>query len=403
MLEAEEMATARGATIYGELAGFGATGDAHHITAPRPDGAGAVDALEMALSDAKLNKEDVGYINAHGTSTPANDVMETRAIKAVFGEHARSLAVSSTKSMTGHLLGAAAAVEAIYSLMAIREGVLPPTMNHFESDPECDLDYVANEARQVKVSPLFPIVSASVVPTPLSPFGRTRMTWGAGRRLVLASDHAAVELRCLLAKAATLWGFEVEDLGPSTTDSIDYPVQAKRLADRLAQDGEAMGVLVCGTGIGMSMVANRFSHLRAAAVSDDFTAQATRAHNDANVLCLGSRTSRTRPRRAVAQDFLIDSFEGGRHQRRGFVSKRCIHKGHQSMTSAYAVSSLGLTERILSLRQRFVLRCSGSKRESNSSPVKNTSPAVLEATGSVFTNKYAEGYPPSLPWRLCPC
>ncbi len=152
MLEAEEMATARGATIYGELAGFGATGDAHHITAPRPDGAGAVDALEMALSDAKLNKEDVGYINAHGTSTPANDVMETRAIKAVFGEHARSLAVSSTKSMTGHLLGAAAAVEAIYSLMAIREGVLPPTMNHFESDPECDLDYVANEARQVKVS-----------------------------------------------------------------------------------------------------------------------------------------------------------------------------------------------------------------------------------------------------------
>ena len=152
MLEAEELATARGATIYGELAGFGATGDAHHITAPRPDGSGAVDALEMALADAGLNKEDIDYINAHGTSTPANDVMETRAIKAVFGEHARALAVSSTKSMTGHLLGAAAAVEAIYSLMAIREGVLPPTMNHFEADPECDLDYVANEARQAKVT-----------------------------------------------------------------------------------------------------------------------------------------------------------------------------------------------------------------------------------------------------------
>ncbi|MBF95167.1 MAG: ribose 5-phosphate isomerase B [Myxococcales bacterium] len=142
------------------------------------------------------------------------------------------------------------------------------------------------------------------------------MTWGAGRRLVLASDHAAVELRCLLAKAATLWGFEVEDLGPSTTDSIDYPIQAKRLADRLAQDGEAMGVLVCGTGIGMSMVANRFSHLRAAAVSDDFTAQATRAHNDANVLCLGSRTLGPGLAEQLLKTFLSTAFEGGRHQRR---------------------------------------------------------------------------------------
>lgn len=151
MLEAEEMAKARGATIYGELAGFGATGDAHHITAPRPDGSGAVDALQMALDDAGLNPEDIGYINAHGTSTQANDVMETRAIKTVFGDHANSLAISSTKSMTGHLLGAAAAVEAIFTIMALKEGVLPPTINHFDPDPECDLDYVANEARQARV------------------------------------------------------------------------------------------------------------------------------------------------------------------------------------------------------------------------------------------------------------
>jgi len=142
------------------------------------------------------------------------------------------------------------------------------------------------------------------------------MTWGTGRRLVLASDHAAIELRSVLAEAATSWGFAVHDLGPDTADSIDYPVQAERLAARLAEDRQAMGVLVCGTGIGMSMVANRFSHLRAAAVSDDFTARATRAHNDANVLCLGARTLGPGLAQQLLQTFLSTEFEGGRHQRR---------------------------------------------------------------------------------------
>jgi 3-oxoacyl-[acyl-carrier-protein] synthase II len=151
VLETEEHATARGATIYGEVAGFGATADAHHITAPRPDGAGAVHAMAQALADGGIAKEQVGYINAHGTSTPANDRMETAAIRSLFGAHADALAVSSTKSMTGHLLGAAAAVEAVFCVMALQHGILPPTINQFTSDPECDLDYIPNQARQAQV------------------------------------------------------------------------------------------------------------------------------------------------------------------------------------------------------------------------------------------------------------
>jgi 3-oxoacyl-[acyl-carrier-protein] synthase II len=151
VLETEEHAQARGATVYAEVAGFGATADAHHITAPRPDGDGAVQAMAMALADGGLANEQVGYINAHGTSTPANDRMETAAIRALFGDHAERLAVSSTKSMTGHLLGAAAAGEAVFSLMALQQGILPPTINQFTSDPECDLDYIPHVARQAEV------------------------------------------------------------------------------------------------------------------------------------------------------------------------------------------------------------------------------------------------------------
>ncbi len=150
-LETEEHALARGATIYAEVAGFGATADAHHITAPRPDGAGAVGAMAEALRDGGLAPEQVGYINAHGTSTPANDRMESAAIRTLFGDHARDLAVSSTKSMTGHLLGAAAAVEAVFSILALHHGILPPTINQFTSDPECDLDYIPHQARSAEV------------------------------------------------------------------------------------------------------------------------------------------------------------------------------------------------------------------------------------------------------------
>lgn len=151
ILEELEHAKARGAKIYGEVVGYGSTGDAHHITAPAPNGEGAARAMAMALNDANVAPEQVGYINAHGTSTPYNDLFETQAVKTVFGEHAYQLAMSSTKSVTGHLLGAAGGIEAIFTLMALKEGILPPTMNLHDPDPECDLDYVPNEARKASI------------------------------------------------------------------------------------------------------------------------------------------------------------------------------------------------------------------------------------------------------------
>jgi 3-oxoacyl-[acyl-carrier-protein] synthase II len=148
VLEALEHAQARDARIYGEVIGYGMTGDAHHMTAPDPEGDGAARAMAAALHDAELTPAAVQYINAHGTSTPYNDKFETLAIKRVFGEHARRLAVSSTKSMTGHLLGAAGGIEAIATVLALHHGVLPPTINYETPDPECDLDYVPNQARK---------------------------------------------------------------------------------------------------------------------------------------------------------------------------------------------------------------------------------------------------------------
>jgi len=151
VLEEYEMARARGAKIYAEVAGVGMNSYAYHITAPSENGEGACDCMLLALADAGLNPEDVDYINAHGTSTPAGDVAETKAIKAAFGTHARSLAVSSTKSMTGHMLGAAGGAEAIFSLLAIRDQVAPPTINYETPDPDCDLDCVPNTARAMKI------------------------------------------------------------------------------------------------------------------------------------------------------------------------------------------------------------------------------------------------------------
>lgn len=151
ILESLEHAQARGANILAELTGYGTTDDAHHISAPAENGAGAAISMKLALEDAGLGAEDIDYINAHGTSTPLNDKSETAAIKTVFGEQAYQIPISSTKSMTGHLLGASGAVEAVFCVMAIREGVLPPTINYQTPDPECDLDYVPNQPR--KVSP----------------------------------------------------------------------------------------------------------------------------------------------------------------------------------------------------------------------------------------------------------
>jgi 3-oxoacyl-[acyl-carrier-protein] synthase II len=146
ILEELEHAMRRGARIYGEIVGFGATGDAYHLTAPAPDGEGAQRAMRRAMEDAGLGLGDVQYINAHGTSTPANDLNETKAIKAVFGDHAADLSVSSTKSCTGHMLGAAGAIECIVSIMAVRACTVPPTINYETPDPELDLNYTPNQA-----------------------------------------------------------------------------------------------------------------------------------------------------------------------------------------------------------------------------------------------------------------
>jgi 3-oxoacyl-[acyl-carrier-protein] synthase II len=151
VLEELEHAKARGAKIYAEVRGYALNADAHHITSPAPEGEGAQRCMRLALADAKLAKEDIGYINAHGTSTKVGDIAETMAIKRVFGDAARKLMVSSTKSMTGHMLGAAGGVETAFCALVISRGVVPPTINYTTPDPDCDLDYVPNTAREVRV------------------------------------------------------------------------------------------------------------------------------------------------------------------------------------------------------------------------------------------------------------
>jgi len=151
VIEELEHALARGADIYAEIVGYGLTGDGYHMAAPPEDGEGAARCMQMALDDAGLAPEDIDYINAHGTSTPLNDVCETRAIKSVFGEHAYKLAASSTKSMTGHMLGGAGGIESVFTALALSRQVMPPTINLENPDPECDLDYVPNEARPAEI------------------------------------------------------------------------------------------------------------------------------------------------------------------------------------------------------------------------------------------------------------
>lgn len=151
ILEEYEHAVARGAKIYAELVGYGSTGDAHHITAPAPGGEGGARAMAQAIEQGGITPDKIDYINAHGTSTPYNDLFETMAAKTVFGEHAYKLAMSSTKSMTGHLLGAAGGLEAIFTVKALQEGILPPTTNFVNADPECDLDYVTEGARKADI------------------------------------------------------------------------------------------------------------------------------------------------------------------------------------------------------------------------------------------------------------
>jgi len=152
VLESLDHARERGATIYAEVGGIGMSADAHHLTAPDPEGGGVCLALERVLDNAEINAEDIDYVNAHGTSTPLGDEAETKALKTVFGDHAYEFNVSSTKSMTGHLLGAAGAIEAIASIQAVRHNIVPPTINFEEADPECDLNYTFNEAEERPVN-----------------------------------------------------------------------------------------------------------------------------------------------------------------------------------------------------------------------------------------------------------
>jgi 3-oxoacyl-[acyl-carrier-protein] synthase II len=151
ILEEREAALARGAKILAELVGYASNADAYHITSPSPEGQGAAKCMRLCLEDGDLSPTDVDYINAHGTSTPQGDVAETQAIKHVFGERAAKIAVSSTKSMTGHTLGAAGAIESVYTVLAIERGIIPPTINYEYPDPECDLDYVPNRPRPAKI------------------------------------------------------------------------------------------------------------------------------------------------------------------------------------------------------------------------------------------------------------
>lgn len=151
VLEEYEHARRRGARIYAEVAGYGMSGDAYHMTLPRGDGAGAIACMDNALRDAGMNAEDIDYVNAHGTSTQAGDLAEVKSVKRCFGDHAAKLVVSSTKSMTGHMLGAAGAAEAVFSILAMRDQVAPPTINIFNQDPECDLDFAPNQAREMKI------------------------------------------------------------------------------------------------------------------------------------------------------------------------------------------------------------------------------------------------------------
>ena len=172
VLEELEHAKARGAKIYAELIGYGMSADGGHITQPDKDGIGAAHAMRLAVRDAGIDPAAVDYINAHGTSTPLGDAAETTAIKSVFGDHAYKLSVSSTKSQLGHLLGASGGIELIFSILAIRDGVVPPTINYTTPDPACDLDYTPNQARQRPVAWPCPTVSASA--------GTTARWWSAG-------------------------------------------------------------------------------------------------------------------------------------------------------------------------------------------------------------------------------
>ena len=151
VLETESRAKARGANILAELAGYGSTADAFHVTAPHEQGEGGKAAIRMALASAKANPEEVGYINAHGTGTQLNDQSETRAVKGAFGDLSHKIPISSTKSMTGHMMGATGALEIIFCVQAIREGILPPTVHYQTPDPECDLDVIPNKAREKKI------------------------------------------------------------------------------------------------------------------------------------------------------------------------------------------------------------------------------------------------------------
>jgi 3-oxoacyl-[acyl-carrier-protein] synthase II len=317
-LESLELAQARGAQIIAEVVGYGLSSDAHHMTAPDPTGAGFSSCMRMALTRAGLKPTDIDYINAHGTSTALNDATETKAIKEVFGEHAYKLAVSSTKSMIGHMLGATGGVEAVLSVLSLRDQVMPPTINYEIPDPECDLDYVPNVKREARLDYVqsnsfgFGGTNASLV----FAVWRSQEARSADMRIILGSDHAGFEMKQQVKAHLNGLGRQVQDMGTFNSEAVDYPQIGAAVARAVAEGRADRGILVCGSGEGMCMVANRFSGIRAALAFTLEHALLSRRHNDANILCLGGRFTVLAEALAIVDGFLVAQFEGGRHQRR---------------------------------------------------------------------------------------
>ena len=237
VLEEYESAKKRGAKIYGEIVGYGLTGDAYHLTAPAPGGEGAARCMKMALKNAGVNPDQVNYINAHGTSTPMNDLYETMAVKSVFGASVDKLMISSTKSMTGHALGAAGGMEAVFTLMAMNKAVIPPTINYSEPDPECDLDYVPNTARDAQNR------ICHEQQFRLRRYQRhapVQEDIGGRNMIALGSDHGGLELKEAIKDLLAERGIAFEDCGTDNGDSVDYPDFGEKVARKVAsgQRGE---------------------------------------------------------------------------------------------------------------------------------------------------------------------
>jgi 3-oxoacyl-[acyl-carrier-protein] synthase II len=309
VLIVEELETAkkRGAHIYCELVGYGASSDAHSMVQPPDGGEGAQRCMKMALKDARMDPERVGYINAHGTSTKQGDIAETVAVKTVFGAHAKQLAMSSTKSMTGRDRGGLRGAGDRARHLATdgesgeaRSGVRPRLRAQYGA---------AGALRRGAVQQLR--LRRDQLDADLRPLQRRLMT------IVVGSDHAGYKLKEYLKDRVAAWGHVVEDVGTHSTESCDYPVFGAAVGRRVVALGDgARGVAVCGSGVGVSIAANKVAGVRAALVQEPTAARLSRQHNDANVICFGERLIGQAVAEEALRVWLETPFEGGRHARR---------------------------------------------------------------------------------------